>query len=121
VDAIAKSEQSIAFLNNELGKTDVLELRQAIYRLIVAQLNNAMLASVQKDYAFRIVDAAVVPDRRVRPRRTVMTVVGGLIGGVTGLVWVFAPGWARALRGRPSGKSASLEGPVVDHSGPPQA
>lgn len=121
VDAIAKSEQSIAFLNNELRKTDVLELRQAIYRLIVAQLNNAMLASVQKDYAFRVVDAAVVPDRRVRPRRTVMTVVGGLIGGVAGLVWVFAPGWIRSLRDRPSAKPNHLEGAVVERAGHPRA
>jgi LPS O-antigen subunit length determinant protein (WzzB/FepE family) len=104
VDAIAKSEQSIAFLNNELRKTDVLELRQAINRLIVAQLNNAMLASVQKDYAFRVVDAAVVPDRRFRPRRSVITVVGGLIGGVVGLLWIFAPGWIRASNVIPEAK-----------------
>ncbi len=104
VDAIAKSEQSIAFLNSELRKTDVLELRQAIYRLIVAQLNNAMLANVQKDYAFRVIDPAVVPDRRVRPRRSVITVVGGLIGGAVGLLWVFAPGWSRALSVNPESK-----------------
>lgn len=97
-DAVANSRQRIEFLNTELRKTDVLELRQAIYRLIESQLNQAMLASVQKDYAFRVIDAAVVPDRRARPRRSVITVVGGLLGATAGLIWVFAPGWLRAVR-----------------------
>jgi uncharacterized protein involved in exopolysaccharide biosynthesis len=97
-DAVADSRQRIEFLSTELRKTDVLELRQAIYRLTESQLNQAMLASVQKDYAFRVIDAAVVPDRRARPRRSVITVVGSLLGLTAGLIWVFAPGWLRAVR-----------------------
>lgn len=99
-EAVANSRQRIDFLNAELRKTDVLELRQAIYRLIESQLNTAMLASVQKEFAFRVIDAAVVPDRRARPRRTVLTVVGGLLGATAGLIWVFGPGWMRTVRGR---------------------
>jgi uncharacterized protein involved in exopolysaccharide biosynthesis len=106
-DAVANSRQRIDFLNTELSKTDVLELRQAIYRLTESQLNTAMLASVQKEYAFRVIDAAVVLDRRARPRRAVITVVGGLLGAITGLLWVFAPGWLRAARaGRQESTSA---------------
>lgn len=97
-DAVANSRQRIDFLNAELRKTDVLELRQAIYRLIESQLNTAMMASVQKEFAFRVIDAAVVPDRRARPRRMVLTVVGGLLGATAGLIWVFGPGWLRAAR-----------------------
>lgn len=98
MEAVANSRQRIDFLNAELRKTDVLELRQAIYRLVESQLNNAMLASVQEEFAFRVIDAAVVPDRRARPRRTVLTIVGGLLGATIGLVWVFGPGWMRSVR-----------------------
>jgi uncharacterized protein involved in exopolysaccharide biosynthesis len=78
--AIRDAERSIDFLNKELEKTTVVELRQAIYRLIEEQVNNAMLANVQYEYAFRVVDPAVAPMKRASPRRAAMTVIGGVFG-----------------------------------------
>ena len=82
--AIGDAEASKAYLNAELAKTDVVELRQSVYRLIENQIKTIMLASVRPDYAFRIIDPAVPPDldEKIRPKRTVMTVLGALAGGV---------------------------------------
>lgn len=81
-DAIRNAEQSIEYLNTELAKTNVVELRQAIYGLIEDQVNNAMLANVQREYSFRVIDAAIAPEKRIRPQRTLITVAsfaGGLL------------------------------------------
>jgi uncharacterized protein involved in exopolysaccharide biosynthesis len=87
-DAIRNSERSIEFLEKELAKTNVVELRQAIYRLIETQVNSAMLANVQREYAFRFIDRAVPPEQRASPRRKVIVAAGGAIGLMLGLGFV---------------------------------
>jgi uncharacterized protein involved in exopolysaccharide biosynthesis len=85
------AQESIQYLNTELAKTNVVELRQAIFRLIETQVNNAMLANVQREFAFRFIDRAVPPEKRFSPRRTLLTAAGGFIGGLLAigilLVW----------------------------------
>jgi uncharacterized protein involved in exopolysaccharide biosynthesis len=90
--AIRDAEASKAYLNAELGKTDVVELRQSVYRLIENQIKTIMLASVRPEYAFRIIDPAVPPDpdEKIRPKRLVMTVLGAMAGGVFALLVI---GW----------------------------
>jgi uncharacterized protein involved in exopolysaccharide biosynthesis len=84
--AIDEAERNIEYLNKELAKTNVVELQQAIYRLIQEQVNNAMLANVQREFAFRVIDPAVEPDMRARPKRTAMTLVGAVLGLLVGLI-----------------------------------
>jgi uncharacterized protein involved in exopolysaccharide biosynthesis len=88
--AISEAERNTEYLNEELAKTNVLELRQAIYRLIQEQVNNAMLANVQRDYAFRVIDPAVQPETRARPKRTAMTLVGAVLGLVLGIIVILS-------------------------------
>lgn len=88
--AIGESEHNIEYLNQELAKTNVVELRQAIYRLIQEQVHTAMLANVQRDYAFRVIDPAVRPEKRERPKRTMMTLVGAVLGFTIGMIAILA-------------------------------
>jgi capsular polysaccharide biosynthesis protein len=88
-EALRSSEQSIKYLDNELTKTNVVEVRQAIYKLIEGQVNNAMIANVQHEYAFRFIDRAVPPDLKSSPKRALITAVGAGIGLFIGLVIVF--------------------------------
>ena len=85
--------QSIDYLNKELEKTNVVELRQAIYRLIEDQVSRAMLANVQREYAFRVIDSAVPPEFKSRPKRVMFVVVGALLG--------LAAGWLVSFLRRP--------------------
>lgn len=80
--AIAEADQSIALLTTESSGTDVAELKQAIARLIEAQLQVRTLANVRSDYAFRVVDPAAPPghDDFVRPQRALYLVLGPIIG-----------------------------------------
>lgn len=100
-DARVESERSIQYLNNELAKTSVFELRQSIFRLIETQVNNAMLANVQREYAFRFIDRAVVPEKRYGPKRTLLTLLGGFAGAVLGTGVLLA--WRTWRRERAAG------------------
>ena len=85
--AIGEAESSLRYLNEELVKTDVVELRLGINRLIEQQLKDVMLANVRHEYVFRVIDPAVVPEHKsfVRPRRLLMAVGGMFIGLLLGV------------------------------------
>jgi capsular polysaccharide biosynthesis protein len=87
--AIRDADLSIDYLNKELAKTNVVEMQQGISRLIESQVNKAMVANVEREYAFRVIDLAIAPETRVSPKRTVMTLVGGAIGLFVGVIFVF--------------------------------
>jgi G-rich domain on putative tyrosine kinase/Chain length determinant protein len=88
-EAISHTSHSLEYLNGELAKTNVVELRQAIYRLVEEQENNAMLANVQHDYAYHFIDPAAIPERKYSPKRALMTAVGAAVGLFVGTLLVY--------------------------------
>lgn len=87
--AIGQSERKLEFLGRELDKTSVVELRQAIYRLIETEISAMMAASVNAEFAFRVLDPASLPDHDewVSPNRKVLIAGGILAGGFLGLLF----------------------------------
>ena len=88
-EAIHTAQNSLEYLDKELAKTNVVEIRQAIYRLTEQQVNNAMLANVQREYAFRFIDRAVPPEIKFSPKRAVMGAVGAALGLFVGVLMVY--------------------------------
>lgn len=86
--AIAQTNAFLSYLEKELAATSVLATREAINRLIEAQIKQRMLANVTEDYAFRVVDKAVPADvdDPVQPRRLLMFLSGPVVGLFVGLV-----------------------------------
>lgn len=78
--AIIDAEKSIQYLQSELLKTSVIEVKQSIYKMVEAQTKNKMLANTQQEYAFRVIDKAVVPEERIKPRRRNITIIGFVLG-----------------------------------------
>ena len=80
--AIADSRRNIEYLQREAASTSVAALQQSIYRVVETEVRRGMLANVRPDYAFRVLDPAVVPDEHefVRPQRA-MLAAGGLVAG----------------------------------------
>lgn len=90
--AISESENSLSYLQETLGKANVLETRQSISRLIEEQLNSLTLANIRKDYAFEVLDPAVAADthRPQRPRPAMYILLGGFAGFALGALAVAA-------------------------------
>lgn len=68
------AERSLEFLDDQLKRNSVIEIQQGIFRLIEHQIELIMLANAREEYAFRILDPAVVADadQFVRPKRRLM-------------------------------------------------
>lgn len=90
-NAIDQAQKSMDYLKRELEKTSVVELQQGIYRLIEGQVNKIMLANVREDYAFKVVDPAVIPREKSKPRRFLIVVLGLAVGVTLGVLLSYIP------------------------------
>lgn len=80
IEAVEEAEKSIAYLEKQLPTTSSMEVQQAIFRLIETQTKKKMVASTHDEYAFNVVDPAVIPEKKQRPRRTTIVLAGLLLG-----------------------------------------
>jgi len=99
--AIAKTNASVGFLERELAATSEIDTRQAINRLMEAQINQRMLANVTEEYALRVVDKALPADPKdpVKPKKLVLMGLGPILGMLLGAVGVLIAGaWVGARK-----------------------
>jgi uncharacterized protein involved in exopolysaccharide biosynthesis len=85
---IAETSQNLAYLNTQLQKTAVADMQSTFYKLIEEQTKSLMLAEVQEEFIFKVVDPAVVPEQKDSPKRALICVLGTLLGGMMGVAIV---------------------------------
>jgi uncharacterized protein involved in exopolysaccharide biosynthesis len=80
--AIAQADASLEFLAKELQGTQTVETRDAISRLMEAQIRQRMLADVTQDYSLRVVDKAIATDhsKPIKPRKALLFAMGLAVG-----------------------------------------
>ncbi|EGR4673516.1 LPS O-antigen length regulator [Vibrio parahaemolyticus] len=80
--AIAEAEQNLTYLNIQLNKTAITDMQSTFYKLIEEQTKSLMLAEVQEEFVFKVIDPALVPEAKDTPRRGLICIIGTLIGGI---------------------------------------
>jgi uncharacterized protein involved in exopolysaccharide biosynthesis len=95
--AIERTDAYVGYLQHELEGTSTVETRAAISRLMETQINERMLANVTKEYAFRVVDRALVPDPRdpASPKKTLVILLGCGLGLLVGILAVLISAWMK--------------------------
>ena len=96
LEATAEAQQSIDYLTDQLEKTRVVALEEVFYSLIEEQMQTLMLANSRAEYLFKTIDPAIAPERKSRPWRTLICVLGTLLGGMLGALGVLT--WRSAFR-----------------------
>lgn len=87
--AIADSKKRVGYLEQELAKTTLQDMRAVLYNLLESEKQKAMLANVNEDFALEVIDPAVVPEIREKPNRKLIVVLGGVCGGFLGIFAIF--------------------------------
>lgn len=88
--AVNEGEKNLAYLQQQVKQTGVVELQQAVYTLQESELKKLMLAKGGGEYAIKTIDPAQPPKQRLRPKRTQMVALGLLLGAFAGVVFVLA-------------------------------
>jgi len=87
--AIERSESNLKYLNEQLMITQIEEMRQTLFGLIGNEQKNAMLAKTQKDFAFKVLDPAVEPDKKIKPYRSLIVILTTFVAGFLDILYVF--------------------------------
>lgn len=108
--AISNADASIAFLEKELTTTSVVEMREAINRIIEAQEKQRMVATVTEEYAFRVVDTAIAPDADdpVKPPKFLLIVAGPMVGLALSIACILIFAQANGAGGAARGDGSSI-------------
>ena len=102
--AIADSQKRVGYLEQELAKTTLQDMRAVLYNLLESEKQKAMLANVNENFALEVIDPAVAPETREKPKRKLIVALGGVCGGFLGIFAVFFAKFVRKL------KSPSVQG-----------
>jgi len=94
--ALQEAETNVAYLQSEMASTTLVTLQESIGRLLESELPKLMLAKGNEEFAFKIVDPAVSPKHRVRPKRALTAVIGTILGGLLGMFIVLVGHSGRA-------------------------
>ena len=74
------SKNSIDFLNKEIQKTNLQELKDSIATLLESQIKTLMIASVDEKYVFKTISSSVVSEEKSDPNRFLIVLLGLFIG-----------------------------------------
>jgi uncharacterized protein involved in exopolysaccharide biosynthesis len=95
------ARQKIDYLRAQAAGTSDVALQRTLYQNLTQEAEKSMFAEGRQEYAFTVIDPAMVPELRVRPPRTLMT----SLGAATGLLFAVAAVFARYALGWPRGSS----------------
>jgi uncharacterized protein involved in exopolysaccharide biosynthesis len=58
------------------------------FQMIEEQLKNKMLAEVQDEFVFKVIDPAVIPEEKAGPKRALICLLATMLGGMLGVLIV---------------------------------
>ncbi|GAA0670399.1 Wzz/FepE/Etk N-terminal domain-containing protein [Rheinheimera tangshanensis] len=85
---IQESERSINYLEKQIAKTNISEVKSTLSSLIEEQTKTLMLANTRSEYMFKVVDPAIVAEDRFEPKRSLIVGVAIIFGGLLGTLAV---------------------------------
>ena len=88
--AVDEGEKSIAYLNQQIEQTSITDLRSVLFKLVEEHTKSITLAKGNEEYALKVIDPAVPPETKAKPKRTLMVVLGFILGGMLAVLFVFA-------------------------------
>jgi uncharacterized protein involved in exopolysaccharide biosynthesis len=115
--AMDDATRNIAYLNDQISKTNVVELRKVMYDLIENETKTLMIAKGRPDYAFEVVDPAVAPELKAGPHRIARTLVGLTVGFCLAAVIAFALDYIVRDRRRGQARSGKRDQPGMSAVG----
>ena len=78
----------IKYLESQVNKTQMSEMKSVFYNLIQEQTKTKMLAEVNVDYVFLTIDKAMIPELKSKPFRSLIVVQTTFIGGFISIILV---------------------------------
>lgn len=85
---LAQVNNNIQYLEAQIEKTAIADMREVFYQIIEEQIKNKMLAEASPEYAFTTVSRAMLPEEKSKPKRPLICILGTLLGGMLSILVV---------------------------------
>ena len=92
---VDKVTNNINYLQAQIEKTSIAEMREVFYTIIEEQTKNKMVAEASPEYAFVAVSPSMVPEEKSQPKRALICILGTLLGGMLSVLLVLAMHYTR--------------------------
>ena len=80
------AENSIIFLKKSSQETYLSDIKVAIFKLIENQIQTLTLVESTEDYIFKSIVSAIAPEKKSRPSRSLICIMGTFLGLMMGIV-----------------------------------
>lgn len=87
-ESLTETNRNIEYLEQQLGRTKLVDMQNVFYQIIEEQTKTLMLAEVKDEYAFKVIDPPVVPEEKVGPKRAIICILATFLGGMLGIAIV---------------------------------
>lgn len=75
-----EAQRAINYLNTQISKTSLIEVKQALSALLQNETKKLMLTESREDYHYTIVDPPFVPEVKNSPKRAIICIIITIIG-----------------------------------------
>lgn len=94
-DELRKIEANRTFAERQLAKATDPVIVAKLQGLLSEQVEKAMMAQNVEQFAFEVIDPPAASDRKVKPKRSLIAVVGLTMSGFLGTFLAFAAEWVQ--------------------------
>ena len=80
------AEESIKFLKDTSLNNNIADIDNYISSLLKEQLQNLMFTESRKDYIYSYIEAPYIPEKKSKPSRALICIMGTFLGGLIGVL-----------------------------------
>ena len=82
------ADEALGYLTAELSKTSLIEIKNAINKLIMSQIQTQMMTRISTNYVFNMIEPPYLPYRISSPSRSFIYLIGTVLGLVISILWL---------------------------------
>ena len=94
---VESSRNALASLRTEAARTLDVYLQSQLYQFAAVQMENLQMAAAQSDFAFKLIQSPVVPDKPSSPRPVLDAVIAGAVGALGAILWILVAAAAKQV------------------------
>jgi len=87
--------QSIAYLNSLAPTVNYEEISKALASLQQEQMKRLMMVEANENYIFKVLDSPIVPEMEVKPKRSLIVILGTMLGMMLSVLGVLVLHYTR--------------------------
>lgn len=89
------AQNAIDFLNESSKYVSIMSIKEVMNRLLENKMQTLMLAASNKAYVFKILDSPIIPEIKSGPFRSIICILGTILGGFLSLLTVIVHHYIR--------------------------